>query len=365
MRWSEDYLGDLKRLLASPNICSKRWVHEQYDSMVQTNTASGPGGLSEAGVIRIKGANRGLAMALDGNGRWCYLDPKLGAMHAVAESARNVACAGGAPGGGHQLPELRQSREAAHHGPVLGGHRRHERGLPRPWELRSPGGNVSFYNETLGEGIYPTPVIGVVGIIDDVGKVVGSSFQHEGQAVLLLGAADRNLSRKLSFGSSEYAWQLLGKMWGRPPAIDLEQERRLQSVLIQLAAEGLLDSAKDVSEGGLAVTLAENASREESAPRSTSPLARRIARLRCSENLRVGCWFPATRRQVARIREVAGQHKIDVQQLGRTARERLTISIGGKPVISCAVAESEAGLGGALESALHAGTETELEALKI
>ncbi len=128
-----DYTADLKKLLASANVCSKRWVHEQYDTMVQTNTVQGPGG--EAGVMRIKGTGRrrgherGLAMALDGNGRWAYLDPKLGAMHAVAEAARKVACTGATAGGRDQLPELRQSGEAGDHGAAFRGDRRHRRGL--------------------------------------------------------------------------------------------------------------------------------------------------------------------------------------------------------------------------------------------
>ena len=171
--WSEDYVGSLKALLASSNICSKRWVHEQYDSMVQTNTVIGPG--SEAGVIRIKGTNRGLAMALDGNGRWGYLDPKLGAMHAVAESARNVACAGARPVAATNCLNFGNPEKP----PIMGQFSAVIDGISEAClKLGTPitGGNVSFYNETLGEGIYPTPVMGVVGIVDDVTKVVGSSF---------------------------------------------------------------------------------------------------------------------------------------------------------------------------------------------
>ncbi len=187
-----DYTADLKKLLASSNVCSKRWVYEQYDSMVQTNTAQGPGG--EAGVMRIKGTGEpqgktdeaagspaqeiGLAMALDGNGRWAYLDPKLGAMHAVAEAARKVAMTGATPVaatnclnfGNPEKPEIMAQLSAAIDGIA-----------EACTALGTPitGGNVSLYNETRGEGIYPTPVLGIVGILDDVTKAVPAHFQRE------------------------------------------------------------------------------------------------------------------------------------------------------------------------------------------
>src|SRR6202522_4768529 len=189
-----DYTADLKKLLASANVCSKRWVHEQYDTMVQTNTVQGPGG--EAGVMRIKGTGRlgpngeggherGLVMALDGNGRWAYLDPKLGAMHAVAEAARKVACTGATPVaatnclnfGNPEKPEIMAQLSAAIDGIA-----------EACTALGTPitGGNVSLYNETKGEGIYPTPVIGIVGIIDDVMKAVRSDFAQVGDVLLLV-----------------------------------------------------------------------------------------------------------------------------------------------------------------------------------
>src|SRR5246500_2915678 len=198
-----DYTADLKKLLASANICSKRWVFEQYDSMVQTNTVQGPGG--EAGVMRIKGTGtphpttpnagvlgtptpgheRGLAMALAGNSRWCFLDPKLGAMHAVAEAARKVACTGATPVaatnclnfGNPEKPEIMAQFSA-----TIDGIAEACTALGTP----ITGGNVSLYNETKGEGIYPTPVVGVVGILDDVSKAVPNSFRQAGDHVLLI-----------------------------------------------------------------------------------------------------------------------------------------------------------------------------------
>src|SRR5271169_4612670 len=178
-----DLTANLKRLLASPNLCSKRWVHEQYDSMVQINTVQGPG--REAGVIRVKGTKRGLAMALDGNGRWCWLDPRLGAMHAVAESARKVACTGATPVaatnclnfGNPEKPEIMAQLSAAIDGIA-----------EACTALGTPvtGGNVSLYNETKGVGIYPTPVLGIVGILDDVTKAVPAHFQRVGDEIVLL-----------------------------------------------------------------------------------------------------------------------------------------------------------------------------------
>ncbi|MGA7525530.1 MAG: phosphoribosylformylglycinamidine synthase subunit PurL [Acidobacteriaceae bacterium] len=253
-----DYTADLKKLLASANICSKRWVYEQYDSMVQTNTVQGPGG--EAGVMRIKGTNRGLAMALDGNARWCYLDPHWGAALAVAEAARKVACTGATPVaatnclnfGNPEKPEIMAQLSAAIDGIALACN-----------ELATPitGGNVSLYNETRGEGIYPTPVIGVVGILDDISKAVPADFQQAGDQILLLrsnfepyGTERQRLS---AFGSSEYVKVVLGSFWGTVPMIEMDAEASLHRALARLAAAGLIHSARDVSEGGLAAALAE------------------------------------------------------------------------------------------------------------
>jgi phosphoribosylformylglycinamidine synthase II len=251
-----DYTADLKKLLASSNICSKRWVYEQYDSMVQTNTVEGPGG--EAGVMRIKGTNRGLAMALAGNGRWCYLDPELGAMHAVAEAARKVACTGATPVaatnclnfGNPEKPEIMAQLSEAIDGIA-----------EACTALGTPvtGGNVSLYNETKGEGIYPTPVIGIVGILDDVTKAVPAGFQRQGDAIILLSGVTSVVPEKnlQSFGSSEFAKELLNSRWGGPPDLNLEDdERGLQQFLIRMSKEGLLHSASDVSDGGIAVAIA-------------------------------------------------------------------------------------------------------------
>jgi phosphoribosylformylglycinamidine synthase II len=248
-----DYTADLKKLLASANICDKRWVYEQYDSMVQTNTVQGPG--AEAGVMRIKGTPRGLAMALAGNGRWTYLDPKVGAMHAVAEAARKVACTGATPVAGTnclnfgnpEKPEIMAQLSNAIDGIA-----------EACTALGTPitGGNVSLYNETKGEGIYPTPVLGIVGIIQDVTKSVPSGFRKGGERIILI-SANGSKDGLQSFGSSDYAKAVLNSLWGAPPALNIATEADLHKCLAALADERLITSASDVSDGGIAVTLAK------------------------------------------------------------------------------------------------------------
>src|SRR3974390_627085 len=223
-----DLNSALKQLLASPNICGKRWVWQQYDHMVQTNTVEAPGA-GDAGVIRIKGSNRGLAMALDGNGRWCYLDPKLGAEHAVAEAARKVACTGATPVGATNCLNF-GNPEKPH---IMWQFSQTIDGITKACEeLEIPitGGNVSFYNETLGEGIYPTPVLGVVGILDDVHKTAKMHFAAPGRTIVLLRGGEPGdiTDAETEFGSSEYAKEVLGSVWGYPPELDLEKESALQ-----------------------------------------------------------------------------------------------------------------------------------------
>ena len=260
---------NFKRLLASPAISSKRWITEQYDTMVRTNTLAVPGA-GDAAVVRIKGTKRALALATDGNGRWCQLNPRLGAMHAVAEAARNVACSGAKPiaatnclnFGSPEKPEVMWQFSEAIDGLTAACN-----------ELETPitGGNVSFYNETLGNSIYPTPVIGILGVIEDATNVLKMAFRHDGDLVVLLdgmgvvsesssaigsNGLDSNLARE--FSSSEYSKTIGGIVAGEPPAIDLPAEKRLQQCMVALAASRTIQSAHDISDGGLAVTLAES-----------------------------------------------------------------------------------------------------------
>src|SRR5689334_12870931 len=216
------------RLLASPEIASKRWVYRQYDHMVRTNTLVLPG--MGAGVVRVKGTSRALAMSVDGNGRFVYLDPFLGAQLAVAEAARNVACAGGIPIGATnclnfanpQRPEIMWQFARAVEG--MGA-------ACRALDIPITGGNVSLYNETDGRGVLPTPVIGVVGLIEDAEKVIRRTFGNDGDVVVLLGESRPEL------GGSEYLHVMHGLIRGVPPALDLDREKALQQLLVDAAAD--------------------------------------------------------------------------------------------------------------------------------
>ena len=236
------------RLIASPTIASKRWVYRQYDHMVRTNTLVVPG--MGAGVVRVKGTRRALALSTDCNARFVYLDPFLGAQHAVAEAARNVACAGAQPigatnclnFGNPQRPEImwQFARAVAGIGAAC-----------RALDIPITGGNVSLYNETDGNAVLPTPVLGVVGLIEDADAVVRRAFRRAGDVVILLG------ENRAELGGSEYLKVVHGLIRGVPPALDLDRERALQKLLVDGATAGLILSAHDCAEGGLAVTVAE------------------------------------------------------------------------------------------------------------
>jgi phosphoribosylformylglycinamidine synthase len=241
----------LLELLGSPDLCSRRWVYEQYDQLVQGSTVLRPGG--DAAVVRVPGTQRGLALSTDCNPRYCSLDPELGAQHAVAEAARNVAVTGARPiaitnclnfGNPERCEVMWEFAEAV-------------RGMAnacRALETPVVSGNVSFYNETSGEdasAIPPTPTIGMVGLLEDVSKVVPASFVAGGDAIVLVGETFEEL------GGSVYLAIRRDLECGRPPRLDLGRERRLHALLGKAAARALLHSAHDVSEGGLAVALAE------------------------------------------------------------------------------------------------------------
>ncbi len=352
-----DFTATLKRLLASPGICSKRWVWQQYDHMVQTNTVEAPGA-GDAGVIRIKGSQRGLAMSLDGNGRWCYLDPRLGAMHAVAESARKVACAGATPVGATNCLNF-GNPEKPH---IMWQFSQTIDGMTKACEeLEIPitGGNVSFYNETLGEGIYPTPVLGVVGVLDDVHKTVHMHFSAPGRTIVLLRAGEPGdiTDAESEFGSSEYAKEILGALWGYPPEIDLEKEAALQKTVIELIQQGLVDSAHDCSEGGLAVALAEKAFPKRVGARVNLASAGLPAEFALfgedASRIVVSCDLG----NVARIKEVAEKHGVAADVIGETIPETLEIALDSRVAVSAAVSELSAAYEGALESALRTDSE--------
>src|SRR5688500_6083121 len=238
----------LLRLLGSANIASKRWVTEQYDSTVRTNTAYQPGG--DAGVLRLRGTKRGIAATTDCNGRWVWLDPYEGAKAAVAEAARNLVCVGARPRaitnnlnfGNPLKPEVYWQMQHAVRG--MGD-------ACRALETPVTGGNVSLYNENPRGAIFPTPTVGMVGVIDDVDQITVAGFQEEGDALLLLGRNTEEL------GGSEYLKVVHGIVAGDAPRLDLQAERTLQRGLLEAIRSGLVRSAHDCAEGGLAVALAE------------------------------------------------------------------------------------------------------------
>ena len=249
---SNDHNDILLKLMGSPNIASKRWVHEQYDTMVRTNTVNAPGA-SNSGLVRIKGTNKGLAVKTDCNGRYVYLNPRRGGQIAVAESARNVVCSGGRPVaitnclnfGNPYKPDVYWTFKEA-----LGGMGDACRALNTP----VTGGNVSLYNENPKGAIFPTPVIGMLGIVEDVEKHrMTPGFKNNGDVIYYLGA------KRSGLGGSEYLKTIHGLTKGDAPELNLEFEVKLQDFLLNLIQNQKVNAAHDISDGGLAVTLAEMA----------------------------------------------------------------------------------------------------------
>ncbi len=357
-----DFTQALQQLLASPNICGKRWVWQQYDHMVQTNTVEAPGA-GDAGVIRIKNENprapqRGLAMALDGNGRWCYLDPRLGAMHAVAEAARKVACSGATPVGATNCLNF-GNPEKPH---IMWQFSQTIDGITKACEeLEIPitGGNVSFYNETLGEAIYPTPVLGVVGVLDDVRKTAKMPFAAAGRTILLLhsGEVADITDVESEFGSSEYAKEILGELWGYPPEIDLEREAGLEKAVVAMIREGLVESAHDCSDGGVAVALAEKALAKGIGARvnfaSGGLPAEFVLFGEDASRILLSC----DSAKVGRIKKVAEKWGIAADVLGETVPGRLQVSLDGSVVGSWPIAGLSRAYEAALESSLRIDPE--------
>ena len=323
----------LKRLLASPTVASKRWVYRQYDHMVRTNSIvlAGMG----AGVVRIKGTQRALALSTDGNGRYCFLDPRRGAMLALAEAARNVACAGGVPLGGTnclnfgnpERPEIMWQFVEAVEGLAE---------ACRALDIPITGGNVSLYNETDGRAIYPTPIIGVVGLIDDANRALARRFRQAGDEIVLFGEGFGEL------GGSEYLKAIHGLVRGTPPALDLVRERALISLLTKAASAGLLQSAHDCSDGGIAITLAESAfdsggvGLEVDVPAAASGVAGTL--FGESASRAVVTVRPNDRQALMAMAAAIG---VPALAIGRTGGPAIRIAVGGELAIECPLAEAE------------------------
>jgi phosphoribosylformylglycinamidine synthase II len=364
------------KLLASPTIASKRWITEQYDTSVRTNTLAGPGA-SDAAVIRIKDpatgvVKRALALATDGNGRWCQLNPRLGAMHAVAEAARNVAASGARPMaatnclnfGSPEKPEVMWQFSEVIDGLTVACN-----------ELSTPitGGNVSFYNETLGKSIYPTPVIGILGILEDASKVLKIGFREEGDIILMLNgltsvvAAQHAVpvaSAEREFSSSEYSKTIAGIVAGDPPAVDLAAEKRLQECLIALAASGTVSSAHDISDGGLAVALAESCFASPVSAQHGAPQLGTIVSIHEDLGPAESALFgeggaraivSVSPTSLAHVLETARQCGVAAQQIGQVIRgDVFRIEYMGSAVIEAPVAKLRDSWSGSLERILTA-----------
>jgi phosphoribosylformylglycinamidine synthase len=344
------------RLIAEPTIASKRWAYRQFDHTVGTNTIAQPG--MSAAVVRVKETKRALAISVDGNGRFCYLDPYQGARLAVAEASRNVACAGGEPigatnnlnFGNPERPEIMwQIAEAV-------------RGIGdacRALSVPITGGNVSLYNETEGRAIFPTPVLGVVGLLDDASKTITRAFKTPGSAVVLLGD---NLGE---LGGSEYLATVHELVGGRPPALDLKREAALQGLVVKLIRDGCIESAHDCSEGGLAITLAEctfdtGLSAEAQGAKADGigltvnlPRAADLADWSVNATLfgesasRIVVSVAADR--LEDVLSAAAAVDVSATEIGQTGGDRIQIAVDGKPAIDIAVATAEQAWSTAIE----------------
>lgn len=340
-------------LLGRPNIASKEWVYQQYDSMVQTNTVT-PTGQTDAAVIRIKDTRKGLAMQTDCNARYVYLDPYKGGMIAVAECARNIACSGARPlaitnclnFGNPYKPDVyfQFKRSVEGMGDAC-----------RMFNTPVTGGNVSFYNESslTGTAIYPTPVIGMVGLLDNMEHLTLSAFQKEGDAILLLGDPE------LGLDGSEYLVMQYGTPGKAAPSFDLDHEKRLQDLLVELAASGKISSAHDISDGGLICALAEKAIMRHDRPLGFAVDLEMehvhdtaLQELLFSEAQgRVLLSLPAE--HAPSVIETAMRHTIPARVIGEVMQEGGSFEVNGKPVVTFTTREMMEAYYPALEKELH------------
>lgn len=313
----DSYRDVLLRLLASPNIASKRWIYEQYDHTIGANTRVG-GGRSDAAVVRVPGTRKALAMTVDCNSRYVAIEPRRGAALAVLEGARNVACAGGRPIGITNCLNfgnpMKPETYFFFHETISG-----IADACQFLELPVTGGNVSFYNETRGQSVLPTPVIGMVGLLDDACKAVTINFKQEGDFVVLLGSVGPDL------GASEYLHVMHGVTAGPPPRLDLEAEKSLIDLLVELADMELLQSAHDLSEGGMAVTLAECCIAGAIGCVLTFPWKGRIVDSLFAESS--GCVVVSVAHgKWAAFKHAVQRHNVPLQMLGRVGGRLLVIN---------------------------------------
>ena len=337
---SKDLVADWKKLLKSADICSKQWIWQQYDYQVRTNTLAAPE-QTEAAVVRIKETGTSIAMSLDGNGRYCYLDPHEGAKLIVAECCRNLSTVGALPVaatnnlnfGNPERPEMmRQIVESL-------------AGMGEAcafFETPITGGNASLYNETLGEGIYPTPVMGIVGLMESA-PPVGIRFAKEGEAVVLVGGLGSSDHQR--FGSTQYAKVVLEQLWGLPPQLDMDYEKRVQAAIRAMVRAGVVSSAHDLSDGGLAVALAESSFGGIGAEIALeTPLRPEFALFHEGPSR-----ILVSTSHLDKVRAIADEHQIRVAHIGSTVAGRVTV----RGMAEVTIAELEQGWRDGLEELLH------------
>ncbi len=324
-----DLNAALKKVLGSPSLASKEWVYNQYDYMVRTETAVRPG--SDAAVVTIRGTRKGLAMTTDCNGRYVYLDPEVGGRIAVAEAGRNIVCSGAEPlaitdnlnFGSPEKPEVFWQMEKAVDGMAE---------ACRVLDTPVIGGNVSLYNENAKGAIYPTPVVGMVGLVHDIDHITTQEFKAEGDVIFLLGET------KAEIGGSEFQYAVHGVTEGRPPELDLATEQKLHKAVLSAIQEGLVASAHDLSEGGLAAALAEAGFGRGLGANVTfeTNLRPDIALFSESQSRILLSAKPGSADKLAAALEAAG---IPIQRLGTVTGERLSVTIGGRDAIDASIAE--------------------------
>jgi len=342
------------QLLTSPNLASKEWVYRQYDHMVRTNTAVLPG--ADAAVVRIKETRRALAISLDGNGRYCAANPRAGARLMVAEAARNVVCVGARPiaitnclnFASPEKPEVMWSFSEVIDGIAE---------ACRAFDTPVVSGNVSFYNETEGRGVLPTPVIGMLGLIEDVKRVIQPGFKQAGDLIALLGDTRNDLS------ISEYAAVIEGKTGnqfgetGQVPELDLDRERAVQTACLRAAEAGLLRSAHDCADGGLAVALAEScfSSLNREALGAEIDLTGDYdlaTRLFSETPSRIIISFAES--ALVKVEEISAAAGCPVALLGKVGSSQLRIESDGEEVLRLGIAELEAAWRSCLKDKLQA-----------
>jgi phosphoribosylformylglycinamidine synthase subunit PurL len=352
-----DLTGNFRRLLAAPSIASKRWIFEQYDHMVRTNTIVFPG-VADAAVVRLKGTHRALALATDGKGRLCALAPRVGAMHAVAEAARNVAAVGARPWaatnclnfGNPEKPEVMWQFSEAVDGMAE---------ACRALSIPITGGNVSFYNDTLGKSIDPTPIVGVLGLIENAAHPLTMAFRNQGDVIALLdgrkhptGSPQGGDEALREFSSSEYARTVHGIVGGVPPAVDLAAESHLIEALVALAAEGVPVSAHDVSDGGVAVALAECGFASEGLAADCSWDSDTAAELALFAETGARAVVSLPQASLARLLMLAAKYEVAALVIGRVTCGQFHISLNGTTLIRADSALLREIWSGAIERAI-------------